>query len=78
MSELTPEMKRELDSFLETVSEFRVILIQLFDDYMIQGEEAPVNLPPAEPVKRPAEEITPIPKPAEDAESDDDFYCPVC
>ena len=74
MSELTPEMKRELDSFLESVSEFRVILIQLFDDYMIQGEEPPVSLPPAEP----AEEITPLPQPEEDVASDDEFYCPVC
>lgn len=78
MSELTPETKRELDSFLESVPEFRVILIQLFDDYMIQGEEPPVSLPPAEPAKRPAEEITPLPQPEEDVASDDEFYCPVC
>ena len=80
MSVLSSEVRNALDSSLSEVPEFRVILIQLFEDYVIQTEEPKaVDLPSPESVKREANEISPQPSPAEkpaegNAESEDDFY----
>ena len=60
MSVLSPEVKTSLDSFLSEVPEFRVILIQLFEDYMIQTEEPKAaDLPLPESVKYEAGAISP-------------------